>query len=754
MTAQETKLFNAYESTLTSTVGASGLDFVVNSVTAPTAVTLAAPFYIVLNPDSSTNREVILVTSVNTGTKTLTCDNINKRFLDGSAASSGLSHASGSVVRMSPVEQHIEDLNDRVDTIINEAGTAVNTSLFLDEDDMSTDSATKGVTQQSVKAYVDAQVTAQDLDLISDSGTIDIDLDSDSLTVAGGEGIDTSATGTTLTIAGEEATTSNKGVASFSSDNFAVSSGAVTIKTGGVDNDELAGSITNAKLSNSTVSYGGVSLALGASDATPAFDLTDATNYPTSSLSGTITNAQLAGSIANSKLANSSVTVSDGSSSTAISLGGTITFSGTSNEVEIAESSGTLTIGLPATITANVTGNVSGTSGSTTGNAATATALATARNIGGVSFDGTGNIDLPGVNSAGNQNTSGTAADLSATLDETKGGTGLTSFTTGDVVYASGSNTLAKLGIGSSGEVLSVSSGGIVEWAAATTGDITQVTAGTGLSGGGASGDVSLAVETSQNITALTGGDLTIYEDANNADVSIKMGTSAAESLTIEVLNGGSNKTAEQINFTTATASGTANHGKMVFNVDATEIATVDDDGINLASGKTFRINGTAVGDITGVTAGTNLGGGGASGSPTLNLAIDSEVAFADQVASAVILKDYSETEQAVSSAAALAINLANGNTGTVTLAHNVTDIDFTNVPTDIATFTLVVTQDGTGSRTMAINAITVNADSHQTAKTAGGAGLTLSTAAAAIDILTFMFVDETPYLFSQLAFA
>jgi len=754
MTAQETKLFNAYESTLTSTVGASGLDFVVNSVTAPTAVTLAAPFYIVLNPDSSTNREVILVTSVNTGTKTLTCDNINKRFLDGSAASSGLSHASGSVVRMSPVEQHIEDLNDRVDTIINEAGTAVNTSLFLDEDDMSTDSATKGVTQQSVKAYVDAQVTAQDLDLISDSGTIDIDLDSDSLTVAGGEGIDTSATGTTLTIAGEEATTSNKGVASFSSDNFAVSSGAVTIKTGGVDNDELAGSITNAKLSNSTVSYGGVSLALGASDATPAFDLTDATNYPTSSLSGTITNAQLAGSIANAKLSNSSITVSDGSSSTAISLGGTITFSGTSNEVEIAESSGTLTIGLPATITANVTGNVSGTSGSTTGNAATATALATARNIGGVSFDGTGNIDLPGVNSAGNQNTSGTAADLSATLDETKGGTGLTSFTTGDVVYASGSNTLAKLGIGSSGEVLSVSSGGIVEWAAATTGDITQVTAGTGLSGGGASGDVSLAVETSQNITALTGGDLTIYEDANNADVSIKMGTSAAESLTIEVLNGGSNKTAEQINFTTATASGTANHGKMVFNVDATEIATVDDDGINLASGKTFRINGTAVGDITGVTAGTNLGGGGASGSPTLNLAIDSEVAFADQVASAVILKDYSETEQAVSSAAALAINLANGNTGTVTLAHNVTDIDFTNVPTDIATFTLVVTQDGTGSRTMAINAITVNADSHQTAKTAGGAGLTLSTAAAAIDILTFMFVDETPYLFSQLAFA
>jgi hypothetical protein len=59
--------------------------------------------------------------------------------------------------------------------------------------------------------------------------------------------------------------------------------------------------IANGSLTNSTVSYGGVSLALGASDATPAFDLTDATNYPTSSLTGTITNAQLAGSIEVSK---------------------------------------------------------------------------------------------------------------------------------------------------------------------------------------------------------------------------------------------------------------------------------------------------------------------------------------------------------------------------------------------------------------------------------------------------------------------
>ena len=48
-------------------------------------------------------------------------------------------------------------------------------------------------------------------------------------------------------------------------------------------------------------------------------------------------------------------------------------------------------------------------SNDTTGNAATATALATARTIGGVSFDGTANINLPGVNAAGNQDTTGNA---------------------------------------------------------------------------------------------------------------------------------------------------------------------------------------------------------------------------------------------------------------------------------------------------------------------------------------------------------
>ena len=75
----------------------------------------------------------------------------------------------------------------------------ITATAFVDEDNMASDSATLIPTQQSVKAYVDAQVTASDLDAAGDSGTIDIDLDSETFTVAGGTGITTAASGTTIT---------------------------------------------------------------------------------------------------------------------------------------------------------------------------------------------------------------------------------------------------------------------------------------------------------------------------------------------------------------------------------------------------------------------------------------------------------------------------------------------------------------------------------------------------------------------------
>jgi hypothetical protein len=107
---------------------------------------------------------------------------------------------------------------------------------------------------------------------------------------------------------------------------------AISIASGAVTNAMLAGSIVNAKLSNSSVSFGGVSLDLGGTNATPAFDLTNATNYPTTSLTGTITSAQLAGSVANAKLANSAITIAGASTA----LGGSITADAIAGQISAA----------------------------------------------------------------------------------------------------------------------------------------------------------------------------------------------------------------------------------------------------------------------------------------------------------------------------------------------------------------------------------------------------------------------------------
>ena len=69
--------------------------------------------------------------------------------------------------------------------------TAVSGTAILDEDNITSDSATKLATQQSIKPFVEAQVTAEDLDITTDSNTIAIDLDSQTLTIAGKTNIDT-----------------------------------------------------------------------------------------------------------------------------------------------------------------------------------------------------------------------------------------------------------------------------------------------------------------------------------------------------------------------------------------------------------------------------------------------------------------------------------------------------------------------------------------------------------------------------------
>ena len=80
------------------------------------------------------------------------------------------------------------------------SGSTVTT--ILDEDDLSSDSATALATQQSLKTYIDSQVTAQDLDFQADSGgVLSIDLDSETFTLNGGTGITTAGAENTVTLA-------------------------------------------------------------------------------------------------------------------------------------------------------------------------------------------------------------------------------------------------------------------------------------------------------------------------------------------------------------------------------------------------------------------------------------------------------------------------------------------------------------------------------------------------------------------------
>ena len=96
-------------------------------------------------------------------------------------------------------------------------------------------SATLLATQGAIKTYVDAQITAEDLDFQGDSGTGAVDLDSQTLDIAGGASITTTASGQTLTVAADDATTSAKGVASFDTNHFDVTTGAVSIKADSID---------------------------------------------------------------------------------------------------------------------------------------------------------------------------------------------------------------------------------------------------------------------------------------------------------------------------------------------------------------------------------------------------------------------------------------------------------------------------------------------------------------------------------------
>ena len=164
--------------------------------------------------------------------------------------------------------------------------------------------------------------------------------------------------------------------------------GAVTFSTGILKADgtnafttvtapsgDIVGTSDTQTLTNKTINSASNTITITESN------ISDLGSYITASSTDTLTNKTIdaanntLSNIANSSLTNSSITVSDGSTSTATSLGGTITFSGTANEVEVGESSGTITVGLPNDVTIGnnltVTGDLTVNGTTTTVNSTT-----------------------------------------------------------------------------------------------------------------------------------------------------------------------------------------------------------------------------------------------------------------------------------------------------------------------------------------------------------------------------------------------
>ena len=118
-------------------------------------------------------------------------------------------------------------------------------------------SGTVAITTNASSDTITFTGTAGSFTAAGDGGSNQTINTGNTLTIAGGSGISTTGSATdTITIAGDDASTSAKGVAQFSSDNFAASSGTITIKSAGIDlTDEVTGALPVANGGTALTSF-------------------------------------------------------------------------------------------------------------------------------------------------------------------------------------------------------------------------------------------------------------------------------------------------------------------------------------------------------------------------------------------------------------------------------------------------------------------------------------------------------------------
>jgi len=398
--------------------------------------------------------------------------------------------------------------NDGADTIVIDVP-------ITDEDNMASNSATAIPSQQSVKAYVDSQILTKD--------------NTDEITEGSSNLYHT--TERVQDVVG--ALVSGSGSTSVTYDDAA---GTMVISSTGKTTEEIQ-DIVGGMVSSNTES--GITVAYEDGDGT--IDFTVGTlNQDTTGTADNIT-----------------VTANNSTDETVypVFVDGATGSQGAESDTGLTynPSSGLLTTtSVAANLTGNVTGNVSGSAGSATGNAATATALQTARTIHGVSFDGTGNIDLTEVvqDTVGAMFTGNTETNIAVTYEDGDGTIDLVvGDTTGNAATATALETARAIAV--SGDVVGTANfDGTAGISISTTIQANSVALGTDTTGDYVG---TITGGTGVTSTAATSGEGTTHSLSIGQDVSTSADVTFADIAATDLTLSG-NLT---VNGTTTTAAST-----------------------------------------------------------------------------------------------------------------------------------------------------------------------------------------------------
>ena len=181
MTAQEVKFSNFYESTINAILASGATSTTLAAApTSDGSSNIAAPYYLVIDPDNATNREVVLVTSSSGTTVSAMPRDVEGRH------SSDPTHVAGTTVRMAVVKEMFEDIHDRIDSgFVIEDGDGTEVNIASGKEIKFVDGSGIDINWTDVSDGTDADpydlTFALDINGATDGTSITVDVASDKL---------------------------------------------------------------------------------------------------------------------------------------------------------------------------------------------------------------------------------------------------------------------------------------------------------------------------------------------------------------------------------------------------------------------------------------------------------------------------------------------------------------------------------------------------------------------------------------------